>query len=277
MWGIEMKKRGFMLLAVFITAIFLTSCGNKPQKAENAHQKNLKQIIVGYDLYEPYAFMDEKGTITGSDIEIVKEALKRMGYQPIFRKVTWGDQRKLLKNKTVDCIWCGFSMDGREKQYQWSGPYLKCDQKVVVRADSGIQKLKDLKGKKIAVQVDTKTEEYFWKQELTGRLPLEELATYNCLEDAIASFNKGYTDAVAAHEDTLRYYTKENKKAYRFLDTTIMQTKLGVAFDLKYDHKTVTRLTDTLDKMIQDGTIKKIVSKYGIDSRQLVEGKTGEQ
>ena len=272
-----MKKRGFMLLAVFITAIFLTSCGNKPQKAENAHQKNLKQIIVGYDLYEPYAFMDEKGTITGSDIEIVKEALKRMGYQPIFRKVTWGDQRKLLKNKTVDCIWCGFSMDGREKQYQWSGPYLKCDQKVVVRAESGIQKLKDLKGKKIAVQVDTKTEEYFWKQELTGRLPLEELATYNCLEDAIASFNKGYTDAVAAHEDTLRYYTKENKKAYRFLDTTIMQTKLGVAFDLKYDHKTVTRLTDTLDKMIQDGTIKKIVSKYGIDSRQLVEGKTGEQ
>lgn len=277
MWGMKMKKRGFMLLAVLITAIFLTSCGNKSKKRENSQQKNLKQIMVGYDLYEPYAYIDEKGNITGSDIEIAKEAFKRMGYQPVFKKITWGDQKDLLKNKKVDCIWCGFSIDGREKQYQWSGPYLKCNQKVLVRADSKIKKLSDLKGKKVAVQIDTKTEEYFWKQESTGKLPMEEIATYNNLMEAMASFNKGYADAVAAHEDALRYYTKENKKAYRFLNKTILQTKLGVAFDLKYDHKTVAKLSDTLDKMIQDGTIKKIVNKYGIDSRQLVEGKTDEQ
>lgn len=200
-----------------------------------------------------------------------------MGYEPVFKEITWGKQKELLKNKTIDCIWCGFSIDGREKQYQWTRPYLRCSQKIVVRSDSGIRKLSDLNGKKIAVQAATKTEEYFLKQQSTGKLLLEEIATYNNLTEAVAAFNKGYTDAVAAHDEALRYYTKENKESYRFLDKEILQTKLGVAFDLNYDQKTVAKLSDTIDKMIQDGTVKKIVSKYGIDSRQLVEGKTSDR
>lgn len=277
MWGIKMKKRSFILLLVFITAVFLTSCGSKSQKAEESKKNNSKKIIVGYDLYEPYAYIDEKGNVTGSDIEMAKEAFQRMGYQPVFKKITWGDQKNLLKNKTIDCVWCGFSIDGREKQYQWTRPYLKCSQKIVVRADSDIHKLSDLKGRKIAVQAGTKTEEYFLKQQSTGKLSLEEIATYNNLTEAVAAFNKGYTDAVAAHDEALRYYTKENQKAYRFLDKTILKTKLGVAFDLGYDQKIVAKLSGTIDKMIQDGTIKKIVSQYEIDSKQLVEGATSDQ
>lgn len=272
-----MKKRGFMLLAVFMAALFLTSCGNKSQKIKNSKQQHLKQIIVGYDLYEPYAYINEKGTITGSDIELAKEALKRMGYQPVFKKITWGSQKKLLKNKTIDCVWCGFSIDGREKQYQWTRSYLKCYQKIAVRADSKIKKISDLQGKRIAVQVDTKTEDYFLKQQAQGKLSLEQISTYKTLMDAVAAFNKGYTDAVAAHDEALRDYIEGNEKAYRILDTEIFQTNLGVAFDLSYDKETVTKLSDTLDKMIQDGTIKKIVTKYGIDSKQLVEGKTSDR
>ena len=272
-----MKKKSFMLLVVFITAMFLTSCGNKSQKAvQDSKQKNPKQIIVGYDLYEPYAYINEKGNVTGSDIEIAKEAFKRMGYQPVFKKITWGSQKKLLKNKTVDCVWCGFSIDGREKQYQWSRSYLKCYQKIMVRADSKIQKISDLKGKKVAVQVDTKTEDYFLKQEAQRKLSVEQISTYKTLMDAVAVFNKGYTDAVAAHDEALGYYIKGNEKAYRILDKPIFQTNLGVAFDLDYDKETVTKLSDTLDKMIQDGTIKGIVKKYGINSKQLVEGKTSD-
>lgn len=272
MWGIEMKKRSFMLLVVFIMAIFLTSCGNQ-SKEQHTKQKNQKQIIVGYDLYEPYAYVNEKGNTTGSDIEIAREAFKRMGYKPVFKKITWGDQKSLLKDKTIDCIWCGFSIDGREKEYQWTRSYLKCYQKVVVRADSNIKKLSDLEGKRVAVQLGTKTEEYFLKQKAAGKLSVEQISTYKNLLDAVAAFNKGYTDAIAAHDEALGYYVKGNKKAYRFLDTAILQTNLGVAFDLNYDKRTVEKLSDTLDKMIQDGTIGKIVNKYGIDSRQLVEGR----
>ncbi len=274
-----MKKRGFILLVISLTAIFLTSCvgRSKETKNSNSKQKNQKQIIVGYDLYEPYAYINEKGKISGSDIEIAKEAFRRMGYQPVFKKITWGSQKALLKNKDIDCIWCGFSIDGREKQYQWTKPYLNCYQKVVVRSDSGIKQLSDLRGKNIAVQVDTKTEEYFLKQEASGKLQIQQLSTYKTLMDAIAAFNKGYADAVAAHEETLRYYVKGNEKAYRFLDTAILKTHLAVAFDQNYDKQTVAKLSSTLDDMIQDGTIKKIVSKYGVESRQLVEDKTGDQ
>lgn len=272
-----MKKRGFMLLAVLMTAIFLTSCGDKSEEVQHSKQKNQKHIVIGYDLYEPYAYIDEKGNMTGSDIEIAKEAFKRMGYQPVFKKIIWGNQKELLKNQKVDCLWCGFSIDGREKEYQWTRPYLKCDQKVLVRSDSGIKKLSDLNGKNIAVQVDTKAEEYFLKKQSTGELSVEQISTYKNLMDAVAAFNKGYADAVVAHDEALRYYIKDNKKAYYFLDKPIMQTKIGVAFNLNYDKQIVAKLSDTLEDMIQDGTIKKIVKKYGIDSRQLVEGKTSDR
>ena len=266
-----MKKKGFMLLMVFIIALSLTSCGNRSQKVQDSKQKNQKQIIVGYDVYEPYSYINEKGNVSGSDIEIAKEAFKRMGYQPVFKKITWGSQKKLLKDKTIDCIWCGFSIDGREKQYQWSHSYLKCYQRIMVRADSKIKKISDLKGKKIAVQIDTKTEEYFLKQEAQGKLPVEQISTYKTLLDAVAAFNKGYVDAVAAHSEALKYYIKGNEKAYRILDKEILKTNLGVAFDFDYDKETVTRLSDTLDKMVKDGTIKRIVKKYGIHSKRIVE------
>lgn len=273
MWGRKMKKRVFMSLVVCITAIFLTSCGDKSKEKQYAEQKNQKQIIVGYDLYEPYAYVNEKGNTAGSDIEIAKEAFKRMGYKPVFKKIAWGNQKQLLKDKTVDCVWCGFSIDGREKEYQWTRSYLKCYQKVVVRADSNIKKLSDLKGKRVAVQIGTKTEEYFLKQAADKKIVVGQISAYKTLLDAVAAFNKGYTDAIAAHDEALGYYVKGNEKAYRFLDTAILQTNLGVAFDLNYDKQTVAKLSDTLNGMIQDGTIGKIVSKYGIDSRQLVEGR----
>ena len=46
-------------------------------------------------------------------------------------------------------------MSGRETKYQWAGPYMYSRQVVAVRADSDIQSLSDLAGKRIGVQATT--------------------------------------------------------------------------------------------------------------------------
>ena len=52
---------------------------------------------------------------------------------------------------------------------------------------------------------------------------------------------------------------------YRFLDESILTSKLGVAFKKGYDQSFLTLLTNTLDEMRDDGTIKSIVDKYTSD------------
>lgn len=66
-----------------------------------------------------------------------------------------------MENGTIDCIWGSFSMDGREEEYQWAGPYLYSRQVVAVHSDSDIRTLQDLAGKVVAVQSTTKPEELF--------------------------------------------------------------------------------------------------------------------
>lgn len=46
-----------------------------------------------------------------------------------------------LNSETIDCIWNGFTMNGREDDYTWSDPYIDNKQVVVVRSDSGIDEL----------------------------------------------------------------------------------------------------------------------------------------
>lgn len=62
------------------------------------------------------------------------------------------ERSKLLREGAIDCIWCCFTMDGREEEYQLAGPYLYTRRVFVVKKDSDIRELSDLVGKTIALQ-----------------------------------------------------------------------------------------------------------------------------
>ena len=78
-----------------------------------------------------------------------------------FKLINWEDKKELLESGEIDCIWGSFSMDGREEEYQWAGPYMTSYQVIAVRTDSDIYSLQDLEGKTVAVQSTTKPEELF--------------------------------------------------------------------------------------------------------------------
>ena len=63
-----------------------------------------------------------------------------------------------LNSGNIDCIWNGFTMNGREEGYTWTEPYMDNEQVIVVRPDSGIETLADLAGKIVCVQIDSSAE-----------------------------------------------------------------------------------------------------------------------
>ena len=139
----EKYRRGLRLaaclLALATCAVLLCSCLH-PGKADS-YTAAMPVIVVGSDNYPPFNYMGTDGAPTGIDVELATEAFGRLGYRVKFVTIDWEKKKELVENDTIDCIWGSFSMDGREEEYQWAGPYLYSRQVVAVRSDSDIRTL----------------------------------------------------------------------------------------------------------------------------------------
>lgn len=274
-----MKKRISIILFGIITAVvLLNSCvGRDNSLKEETSDSNLPVLKIGSASFAPYFYMGEDGEYTGVDKEIAEEACTRMGYQPEFVTFTWGEQDEMLKEKKIDCIWSCFSIQGREEKYSWSEPYLKIRDMVVVPADSEIESLQDLEGKKIAVRVGTKIQDYFLKDATEGTPKPEQISTFITMQDVFAAFGKGYTDAVAGPEAGLKNFTKNNENLYRYLPEPLFLAKIGVAFEKGQNEEVINLLNQELDEMKQDGTIAQIAKKYGLNKAEYREDGAGDE
>ena len=118
--------------------------------------EELPELIIGSDNYEPYNYLDDDGKPVGIDVELAEAVCEQLGYTPVFQYIVWDKKDEYLDNGKVDCLWGSFTMNGREDEYQWAGPYLYSRQVIAVRTDSKIRNISDLAGKRVAVQATTK-------------------------------------------------------------------------------------------------------------------------
>lgn len=261
-----MKKYGIILGILVLSAGLFCGCGEKTAEEAEA----LPELVIGSDSYEPYNYQSENGEFAGIDVELAREACKRMGYRAVFRKISWEDKDNCLRNGTVDCLWGSFSMNGREDRYLWAGPYLYSRQVLMVRAESDIYGLKDLDGGWIAVQSGSKPEELLTQQENENLPKAEKIFCFGEMDEVVAALRKGYVNACAGHENALAVYRDSSStQEYRILEDEILISKLGVAFRPDAGEQLVSLLQETLDEMREDGTTAAILEKYGVDSKNL--------
>ena len=249
---------GISLLVVFAAlCFFLFSSRNTAPK----QKEDLPAIIVGCDDYSPFSYRDVDGNMKGIDVEIGTEAFRRMGYKANFIFISWENKKFLLTDKKIDCIWSSFTMNGRESEYKWAGPYMKSHQVIAVTPESPIQKLSDLEGKVIAVQSATKPEDIFRRHDPNMPHFRRVISLKN--RDLLYTFlSKGYADAIAAHDTSIDQFMEDFGVTYRILDDPLLTVGLGVAFDLHDERGLDKELTKTLQTMQKDGTIETIIGKY---------------
>ena len=245
-WG---KKKIFMALtACLLLAALLASGCMEQSKAGYRNNDGRQKLIVGSDIYPPFNFIDEDGEPAGIDVELAKEAGRRMGYDVEFKNINWPDKDELLERGELDCLWGSFSMSGRKELYNWAGPYLVSRQAVAVNKNSSIHRLADLKGKFIAVQTTTKPEEIFTQHKQSNIPQVKKLYSLSNCDLIYAMLGKGYNKDVGTN--------------YRILEEPILITGLGVAFARNDQRGIDKELQKTLQQMRADGTTRKIVAKY---------------
>ena len=250
-----------VILSVFVVLAF---CGCDRQEGR-VYPKPQGVLVIGTDEYEPYNYLDYNGEYIGIDIDIAREACKRIGYTAEFKRIKWDEKNRYLEDGEIDCIWSCFTMNGREDKYLWAGPYLQSNQVVIVRASSDIDKLKDLEGKSVAIQSSTKPEQIFLQREAEKIPEVKKLYCFVNTSEAVAAFKKGYVDACAGHELALQALIRNSDEAYRILDEPLMKTDWGVAFLKNHDPEVVEKLNAVLQEMQEDGTISSILQKYNAD------------
>ena len=256
------------ILLVGIIAVNLTGC----KHTDSSKKETEKPVItLGSDNYPPYNYLNEDGVPTGIDVELATEAFKRMGYQVDVVQINWEKKKELVESGEIDCIMGCFSMEGRLDDYRWAGPYIASRQVVAVNENSDIYKLSDLEGKNLAVQSTTKPEELFLKQTDPKIPKVKQVYSMENRELIYTSLSRGYVDAIAAHEISIRQYMSDFEAKYRILDEDILETGIGVAF-AKNDKRGIEKeLSKTLKAMVKDGSAKKILQKYVPDAEKYLE------
>lgn len=238
------------------------SASSEKSAASHAKNASLKTLNVGSDLYPPFVYSDEYGNIVGLDVEILTEALARIGYKPKYQLIDWEKKKELLANGELDCVMGSFSMTGRENEYRWAGPYLASRQVVAVDPESDIYTLADLKDKVVAVQSTTKPEGILLNSANENVPQIKELYSFSDRSYLNPALVEGLVDAIAAHESSLLTYEKEYGVTYRILDEPLLEVGLGTAFDINDTRGIDVKLTHAYQEMLADGTMERLVSKY---------------
>ena len=264
-----MKKALAMILALCLCLAMLAGCGNNATTPDNGEQTQTKTFTVGFDAeFPPYGYQDENGEYVGFDLDLAAEVCARNGWELVKKPINWDSKDMELETELIDCIWNGFTINGREDKYTWSTPYVDNSQVVVVGKDSGIASYADLAGKIVAVQADssalaalTENEDGSNEENIALAESFEKLVEVPDYNTAFMNLEAGAVDAIAMDIGVAQYQLEQRGDAFVILDGTLAAEQYGIGFKLGN-----TELRDavqkTLDEMAADGTFAKIAEKW---------------
>lgn len=259
-----MKK--FLALAVSAVMVtgLLAGCGKGTDAQTSAGSGDKKTFTVGFDAeFPPYGYMDENGDYTGFDLELAEEVCKRNGWDLVKQPIDWDSKDMELSSGAIDCIWNGFTMNGRENDYTFSVPYVDNSQVFVVAADAGIASQADLSGKKVGVQKDSSALAALEEDAADLNATFAELIQYADYNMAFMDLEQGAIDAVAIDVGVADYQIASRGDGFVKLDEKLATEKYGIGFKLG-NEELKDQVESTLLKMAEDGTFMTIAEKYGL-------------
>lgn len=270
-----MKKRLALVMALTVTAAtLLAGCGGSSDgssdegsdsqdtsTAEFAEKAEGDMFTVGFDQdFPPMGFVGEDGEYTGFDLELAQAVCDKMGWEFVPEPIAWDAKDAMLESGAIDCIWNGFTINGREDEYTWSDPYLDNSQVFVVRADSGIESAEDLAGKTVDVQTDSSAQAALEdNQELSSTFGnLQVIADYNT---GFMELESGVVDAVAMDIVVASYQIESRDADFVILDDVISTEEYGVGF-AKGNEAVRDQVQTALEELAADGTMAEISTKW---------------
>lgn len=280
-----MKK----LIAMTLMAAMLlgiTACGAKEEPAadapaaeeeaaeEEAPAEDAAQrttFTVGFDAeYPPYGYMDENGDYTGFDLELAQAVCELKGWELVKTPINWDSKDMELDSGSIDCIWNGFTINGREDAYTWSQPYVNNSQVVVVSEASGITKLEDLAGKIVGVQTASSALAALQGDHaelMASFATLQEFGDYN---NAFVELKAGAIDAIAMDIGVAEYQISSRGEGFVMLEEYLAEEQYGIGFKLG-NEALRDEVEAALMEVVESGLYTELAEKYELTNYTVLD------
>lgn len=231
---------------VIICMIFLTSgCG----KNEN------ELVLVTEAGFAPYEYYEE-GKIVGVDIDIANEIAKELGKELVIKDVSFDFVINEVKSGKADFAAAGISITPeRAEEVDFTMEYTVSNQVVVVKKGSNIKNFDDIKDKKIAVQLGTVADLY-----ASENYKDATIVSHKKYLSTVEDVKTGKADLIIMDELPAKEIVKENDNLV-ILDGVLFQDKYGMIVK-KGNDELKEEINKVLERMINDGTIDKLVLKH---------------
>jgi cystine transport system substrate-binding protein len=260
-------KKLTVIFALLLSLMFmLSACGSNDNKKSEGKQtadllKKVKDegtILVGTEgTYPPFTFHDDKGKLTGFDVELSEEIAKRIGVKAEFMETQWDAMFAGLDSKRFDMIAneVGIRPDRQEK-YDFSNPYITSSGVLIAHMDNDkVKTFEDIKGLSSAQSL---TSNYADMAKKFGA----KLVGVEGFNQAVELITAKRVDVTI--NDNLSYLDFKKQKPdapIKIVATANDASHSGFMF-----RKNNTALVDEVNKalkaIIDDGTYKKISEKW---------------
>ena len=262
-----MKRTTKGLAATLFLAIPLAACGDdSTDQADTTRWEEIQEegtLTVGTagTLY-PASFREEESdTLTGFDVELMKEVAKRLDLEIEFKEMAFDNMLTSVQNGQIDIAANDISVtEDRKEKFAFSKPYKYTYGTAIVRKSdlSGIESLEDLKGKKAAGEATTVF------MDVAREYGAEEVIYDNATNDQyLRDVSTGRTDVILND-----YYLQTLALAF------FPEFDITIHPDIAYNPQEVAFLMDkendelqenidrVLDEMLEDGTVKELSEQF---------------
>jgi polar amino acid transport system substrate-binding protein len=186
-----------------------------------------KRLLVGVKCdTPPFGYLDVRGKNAGVDVEIARW-LARYAFgraqRLTFVCAPTAAREPLLTSGRVDLVISTFTYTAdRDTRIDFSRPYYNATGRLLVKNDSPIQSLADLRGKKVATTSGSIYDRWM-KRCFTGT----DVIVTDSVTNAVIAFNQGRADAVMFDDTSLALIAATNPAA-KLTDDLFLELPYGI-------------------------------------------------
>lgn len=242
-----MKKFLALILCLATVCMVFVGCGSKEKET----------LVMGTNAtFPPYEFVDDNGKIVGIDAEIAAAIAEKLDMKLEIKDMEFDSLIPAVQAGSIDIALAGMTVDAeRLESVNFSDSYAKGVQVIIVKEDSAITAIDDLKGKTIGVQSGTTGDIY-----CTDDYGQDHVKQFTNGALAVSALQNGQVDCVVIDNEPAKNYVKAST-GLKILETSYADEDYAAAIS-KDNSELLTKVNDALKELKSSGKLDEIITKY---------------